>query len=233
MVKFILEELMNCPYCNYNRIYHLNTGQGKCSKCLKKFSLKKIQRDNDLVKAFCDNKSANESSKEIGLNYLSVKKRYDLFRVLIANYLEEQYNQYPVKEYDEYIYLPKSKKKIPKNIFDSHNFLTFNYNNTQVYNLLMPNLNSYKEQFLDDGLDETYFKEFSKFMMYNKIAKTTKRENTITRFWNFFESSIVKYKGINSENFIYYLKEYEFKFNYSKEKARELLTVILKKHLYT
>ena len=218
---------MNCPYCNHSNIYNLATGQKKCAKCLRKFSPKKIERDRKLIKAFCEDKNANECAKELGINYLTVKKRYELFRGLIANYLEEEYNRFSVDEYDEYIYLPKSKKKIPKNIFDSHNFLTFNYNTTKVYNLLMPKLNNYKEQFLDDGLDETYFKEFSKFMMFNKIAKTTKRENTITRFWEFFEESIIKYKGIDSENFIFYLKECEFKFNYSKEEAKAILQELL------
>ena len=228
MVKYF----MNCPYCNYNRVYELNTGQNKCAKCLKKFSLKKINRDKNIIDAFCENKSVNRCSKELKINYLTVKKRYDFFRVLIANYLEDEYNSYPVDEYDEYIYLPKSKKKVPENIFDSQNFLTFNYNTTQIYNLLMPNLNKYKEQFLDDGLDKTYFNEFSKFMMFNKIAKTAKRENTITRFWNYFEDSIVKYKGIDNGNFIYYLKECEFKFNYTKEEAKEILASLLKKNLH-
>jgi len=214
---------MYCPYCNHSHIYSLATGQSKCAKCLKKFSIKKIKRDAELVKVFCENKSVNKSSKELGINYVTVKKRFELFRSLIANYLEEQYNKYPVDEYDEYIYLPKSKKKIPRNIFDSQNFLTFSYKQTQIYNLLMPNINRYKEQFLDDGLDETYFKEFSKFMMFNKITKTTKRDNTITRFWNFFEESIVKYKGIDNENFIYYLKECEFKFNYTIDEQIEIL----------
>ena len=49
-------------------------------------------------------------------------------------------------------------------------------------------------------------------MMLNKISKIQKKENIIASFWIFFEESIVKYKGINKENFFYYLKEIEFKF---------------------
>jgi hypothetical protein len=108
--------------------------------------------------------------------------------------------------------------------------LTFTYDGDKVYNLLMPNLYKYKDQFLDDGLDETYFKEFSRFMMFNKITKTKKRENTITRFWSFFEEFIVQYKGIKNENFIYYLKECEFKFNYSHDEAKEILLHLLSSH---
>lgn len=228
MVRFF----MNCPYCNYSRTYTLASGQKKCAKCTKKFSSKKIQRDMEIINLFCENKSANECAKELEINYLTVQKKYELFRGLVAQYLEEAYHKYKVDEYDEYIYLPKSKKKIPKNIFDSQNFLTFCYQKTKVYNLLMPNLNKYKEELLDDGLDETYFKEFSRFMMFNKIAKTTKRENTITKFWNFFEESIVRYKGIENDNFIYYLKECEFKFNYTHDEAKEILLHLFNEYSY-
>ena len=110
------------------------------------------------------------------------------------------------------------------NIFDAQNFLTFNYGENKVYNLLMPNLNRYKQQFLSDNLDEVYFKEFSRFMMFNKIAKTKQLENTITQFWNYFEANILQYKGIDNDNFFYYLKECEFKFNYTKEEQYKVLS---------
>ncbi|WP_229860144.1 transposase [Candidatus Sulfurimonas baltica] len=175
-----------------------------------------------IIESFCENLSINQTSKKLSINYVSVKNRYELFRRLIANHLEESYRDKTVIEYDEYIYLPKSKKKIKENIFDAQNFLTFHYED-KVYNLLMTKLNIHKNQFLDDGVGDAYFKEFSKFMMYNKISKTQKRENIITKFWLFFEDSILKYKGIKDENFFYYLKEIEFKFNYEFEEQIEIL----------
>lgn len=105
--------------------------------------------------------------------------------------------------------------------------MTFNYED-KVYNLLMPRLHRYKNQFLDDGIEETYFKEFSRFMMLNKISKIQKKENIIASFWIYFEESIVKYKGINKENFFYYLKEIEFKFNYSIKEQKEILNTLVK-----
>ena len=100
--------------------------------------------------------------------------------------------------------------------------MTFNYED-KVYNLLMPTLHKYKHQFLDDEIEESYFKKFSTFMMMNKISKIEKKENIIASFWIFFEESIIKYKGINKENFFYYLKEIEFKFNYSIEQQKDIL----------
>lgn len=214
---------MKCIYCNHEKSYELKSGQLKCAKCKKKFSPKKIQTDLELINCFCENLSANQTCKELNLSYVTVKKRYELFRQLIASYLEENYQEKTVIEYDEYIYMQQSKKKIKENIFDAQNFLTFHYEN-KVYNLLMPNLGRYKNQFLDDGAGEIYFKEFSKFMRLNKVSKTKRRENLITQFWLFFEKSILKYKGVSDENFFYYLKEIEFKFNYEKDEQREILS---------
>ncbi len=213
---------MRCIYCDNKKLYELKTGQLKCSFCKKKFSSKKIEQNKNIIECFCDNLTINQAKDKLELNYITVSKKYKSFREKISIYLEEQYQDKDTIQYDEYIYLEKSKKQIKKNIFDAQNFLTFNYED-KVYNILMPNLHRYKEQFLDDGLEQTYFNEFSKFMMFNKIAKIQNKENIISRFWNFFEESIVRYKGINNENFFYYLKECEFKFNYSKEECKEIL----------
>jgi transposase-like protein len=218
---------MQCIYCNNKKLYELKSGQLKCSECKKKFSSKKIATDLALIECFCNDLSVNAATKTLHLNYVTVKVRYELFRNLITSYLEKEYQDKNVKEYDEYIYLPQSKKKIKENIFDAQNFLTFHYED-KIYNLLMPNLKMYKQQFLDDGAQSSYFKEFSKFMMLNKISKTQKKENIITRFWLFFEEAILKYKGVNDNNFVKYLKEIEFKFNYDSEEQQEILVSLLK-----
>lgn len=214
---------MKCIYCNNKKLYQLKSEQLKCSNCKKKFSIKKIDKDLKIIECFCNDLNINETSKKLDINYVTVKKRYDLFRQLIASRLEDEFKDKTVIEYDEYIYLEKSKRDIKENIFDAQNFLTFHYDN-KIYNLLMQNLNMYKNQFMDDGADEAYFKEFSKYMMFNKISKIQKKDNLITKFWIFFEKSILKYKGVRHENFFYYLKEIEFKFNYEQSLQKEILT---------
>ncbi|MFA6190824.1 MAG: transposase [Sulfurimonas sp.] len=213
---------MKCIYCNHEKLYELKSGQLKCAKCKKKFSAKRTETDSALIACFCENLTIHQASKKLSINYVTVKNRYKLFRQLIANFLEDAYKDKTVVEYDEYIYLEKSKKKIKENIFDAQNFLTFHYDD-KIYNLLMQNLSRYKNQFLDDGMEKVYFKEFSKFMMFNKISKTQKRENLITQFWLFFEKSILKYRGVSGENFFYYLKEIEFKFNYEESLQEKIL----------
>lgn len=218
---------MNCPYCNHIITYSLKTEQKKCAKCLRKFSTKKILFEKKVISLFCENYTIHKCVQEYNLNYVTIKKKYDNYRKQITNFLEDEYRNKEIIEYDEYIYLEQSKQKIKENIFDAINFMTFNYED-KVYNLLMPNLHRYKNQFLDDGVDENYFKEFSKFMMLNKISKIQKKENIIASFWIFFEESILKYKGINKDNFFYYLKEIEFKFNYSLIEQKDILYKLVK-----
>jgi len=221
----MLKYHMKCVYCNNEKLYQLKSGQLKCSTCKKKFSDKSVQVNSKLIKYFIENMSALSSAEKLNMNYVTVNKRFKSYRLLIANYLEDEYMGKNVIEYDEYIYLAKSKKKIKENIFDAQNFLTFNYDD-KVYNLLMPSITRYKSEFTDDGANEAYFKEFSKFMMYNKISKTQKMENLITKFWIFFEESILKYKGISDNNFFLYLKEIEFKFNYDVYEQKNILTTL-------
>ncbi|WP_200763081.1 hypothetical protein [Nitrosophilus alvini] len=219
--------IKECIYCKNEKLYRLKSGQLKCSKCKKKMSPKKIALDTAVIEAFCSGLNAYECSKKIGANYATVKKRYDLFRKKIALFLEEEYQKKKeVKEFDEYMYLERSKRKEKKYIFDAQNFLTFDYGG-KVYNLLMPDLKKYKSAFLQDGIEDVYYNQLSQFLRFNKIAKLEKRLNLITEFWDFFEEFIVKFKGVESENFFYYLKEAEFKFNYTIEEQKEILARIL------
>ncbi len=217
---------MNCIYCNHTKLYLLNNSSYKCSKCKKKFSIKKQKQKELIINCFCENLTVNQTKERLQINYITAKKHYDIIRKTISLYLENNYIQEKVTAYEEYVYIEKSKRNIKQNIFDAHNFLTFEYNN-KIYNLLMPSLQRYKEQFLNDGLEDVYFKEFSKFIRYNKISKIKQSQTLIQQFWDYFEYEILKYKGINKENFFYYLKEIEFKFNYTNKEQKQILIDII------
>ena len=186
----------------------------KCSVCKKKYSLTRVNQIKTLIQLFCINKNALETSKSLNITYVTVLKYYQKFRYLSAEYCEEHYHLHrtPNAQYEEYLYIEKSKRHDKTAIFDSHNFLTFSYGE-KVYTLLMPSLGMFKQQFLEDNLEEVYHKEFSKFMRTSKIIKISEHDNAITKFWHYFEHSITAFKGVSREHFPYYLKEAEFKFN--------------------
>lgn len=200
---------------------------GKCSRCKKKYSIDKILTDFAVIDSFCDGKNAYLTAQELALNYLTVKKRFDLLRLLITQHLETRYLQRTseVGEYEEYLYLEAAKRHDRRHIFDAHNFITFDYDGW-IYTLMMPSLYRHKHQFLADNLQEAYYEEFSKFLRLNRIAKLHKRHNQITRFWDYFESFILQFRGVKPDYFVYYLKEAEFKFNYPLVQQPEVLKTL-------
>jgi len=215
--------LIECIYCN-NFVYHLSDGRVKCSVCHKKTSKKRINKILNLIEIYVSNVSALEASKRVGISYVSVQKYYKDFRILSATICEREYEQLREKncEYEEYMYQENSKKNKDDVIFDAHNFLTFDYDG-HIYTILMPSLQRYKKQFLEDNLDKNYIKEFKKFQRDYKIIKVSKHLNNIVKFWDYFEKEILKYKGVNYNSFIYFLKEFEFKYNHKKDEAIDLI----------
>ena len=203
---------MKCISCNHKKLYHLQTGQLKCASCKKKFSPKKLEQKSKIIECFCNDLTAYQTATTLDSNYQTIKKEYENIRKQITTFLEEEYENKKIIEYDEYLYLEKSKNS-KTDMFQAKNFLTFHYEN-KVYNLLMPTIDRYKEFAV---------KDFSRFMSLNKISNTNTKQTIIKSFWEFFELSILKYKGIKEENFFYYLKECEFKFNYKKEEQKEIL----------
>jgi len=208
---------MKCIYCDHPQTYVLGDGLEKCTKCLRKFSPKKIAREQKVLSIFIDGSNAREASKLTGMHFLTIQKYYQNFRKTITHYSDTQYklHAHNVDEYDEYLYLPKSLKEFDQNIHKLQHFLTLSYNN-KVYNLMMPTI----QHFHYDLNDEQENKLLSKYLRFNKVAKLKTTENTITKFWSFFETFILQYKGVSDEQFIYYLKEAEWRFNCSKEEQK-------------
>ena len=216
--------ITECIHCKHTKLYKLANGHLKCASCKRKISPAKIEKINNIVDAFCKNLTAREASKECKCSYMTAKTHYDHMRLLITQYLEDQYNKHTgeIKEFDEYFYLEKSKKKSEDTIFDIQNFLTFDYGG-KVYNILMPSLRKYRTNLLDDGMQHEYYNQLSRFITFRRVAKLEHLDNTIIKFWSFFEENIKRYRGVDRENFIYYLKEFEFKFNYTQEEQKNIL----------
>ena len=218
-----MKYLTKCLYCN-NFVYLLSDGRIKCSRCDKKVSLERANKIITLIQCYVENESALHLAKRLQISYVSVQKYYETFRILSAQISENEYEELRnLKcEYEEYFYLESSKKLKREAVFDAHNFLTFDYDN-HIYTLLMPSLHKYKTQMLEDNVEDAYIDEFKKFKRESKIIKVSKKVNNIVKFWEYFELSILKYKGVDINRFAYFLKEFEFKYNHSKESAKDLL----------
>ena len=200
---------MKCIYCEHPYTYALADKQQKCGKCKRKFSPRKIKREKILNELFVSGMNAKEASRQTKMHFATVQKYYESFRRNIALYSDEMYqhNSHRVTGYDEYLYLPKSLK-VEENIHRLQHFLTMSYDD-KVYSIMMPRTRDIHY----DSEDAQSNKLLLKYLMFNKVAKLSKAQNTITKFWEYFESFICQYKGVSEEQFIYYLKEAEWRFN--------------------
>ena len=215
---------MKCIYCSSLNLYKLKNGHIKCAKCKRKFSPLKVEREKRIIALFCKGLNTLQASEESGYSYITIHKKFMNYRYKIVSYEDEKFEKKrKINEYDEYIYLEKKKRKDKKYIFDAKNFLTFDYDNGKIYNMLLPELSRFKDNFLRDNLDNTYYKEFLKYLKWHRVSNLKKQENNIVKFWNFFENQIIKYKGIKEENFFFYLKEIEFRYNYNNLECNNFL----------
>ena len=52
-----------CPYCDSKQLYILKNGHIKCSWCKRKYSLKKIQTNQKIIQAFCEDENIPSEKK--------------------------------------------------------------------------------------------------------------------------------------------------------------------------
>ena len=212
------DQKTRCIYCGA-RTYELSDGRVLCKECKKKSSPKKIQRILAVVEKFCVQTSALTCSKELGISYVSVATIYKKLRSLIL--LNTQSNPIDLNEcdYDEYLFLYKNKKNSAQALFDAYNFLVFAYQD-YVYTKPLPPLYRFNVD------DESHSKEFARFLNCNRIAKMEKQNKTILKFLEFLETYMSRFRGVENENFIYYLKAAEFLFN-NPDNAQQKLRFLL------
>jgi len=210
-------KITNCPYCNSRTLYTLKDNYKKCKDCNKKFSLKKIDTDIKIIEGFCNNTPALNLSKHLNVNYRTVSNRYDIFRKLIANYLEELYyiSIQDNTSYEEFYYFnEKQLQKKNKSLYEAINIIGF-YTNNRVYTLLMPSLPKAPMQDKDE--------DFERYLKWHKLQSQNSYATPLKEFWEFLKQSLKKYKGVNQDNFFFYLKECEFKYNFTKPICKALL----------
>ena len=197
---------MSCVYCGHYILYKLKDGNFKCAKCKRKFSPTKLSRKAKILKGFLEGLNPNEISKKYDISYASVVKEIKNIRIIMAKICEDEFlKKNEIKEFEEYIYIPN------KNIKKAQNFLTIDFGG-KIYNIMLSSLKNY-------NFNE---KEINNMLKQSRIIKIYEKK-LIKEFWEYFENFMKRFKGVKEENFFYYLKEAEFRFNNYKIKLENLI----------
>jgi len=186
-----------CIYCSHYILYKLSDGNLKCAKCKRKFSPKKYKRKKIILDEFLNGLNPNEISKKHNFSYVSVVNEIKNIRIEMAQICEDKFlEKNNICEFEEYLYIPN------KDIYKAENFLTIDYGGL-IYNIMLSDMKNY------ENLDE---KEIKSMFLQSRIIKI-QNQLKIQQFWDYFEIFMKKYRGVKKNNFFYYLKEAEFRFN--------------------
>ena len=197
---------MSCIYCGHYILYKLKENNYKCARCKRKFSPRKIDRKAKILKSFLNQLTPTQIAKKYNFAYASVVSEIRNIRLIMAKICEEKFlAKQEVREFEEYLYIPN------KDIYKAQNFLTIDYGD--IYNIMLSDMKNY----------ENYTqKEIKSLFLQSRIIKY-QNHIKIQEFWDYFEIFIKKFRGVNKNNFFYYLKEAEFRFNKFEIKLEDII----------
>lgn len=230
-----------CIFCKSNELYKLKDKRIKCKNCNKKYSIKKLKRDLELLYYFYLEISARRAANEMNLDYGVVHRKFMDFRKLISEYCNNQAKKLNGElELDESYFGGKRKGKRGRGAFNKAIVFGILERKGKVYTLIVPNVQ--KDTLMDAIKDKTKkgsvfytdtWKSYNSLHQYGKhnkirhndgeFAKGKNHINGIEGFWSYAKERFHKYHGIRKNNYPFYLKEMEFRFNHRNEKVFNLL----------
>lgn len=223
--------MKQCIYCNSSKLYIKSTTQYKCITCKRTWSENKYRKECSLIDSFLKNETILEATQKRKIHYSVGKKIYFKLRLILTNYAQEQYAKQsePFTQYDEFYYLPYTKKNDSKYLLDAIGIFGMLYDEW-VYTLLLPDqFASFKRLVEHD--EEIEHEAYARYLASHKLTHIKSFEHRLGEFWNFFETFMSHFKGVKKENIIYYLKEAEFKFNHSYEEQYAILMHLWKQNM--
>ena len=215
-LRGILKTFENCPFCKSESIGKVRRNFYKCYGCRREWSIRKgsilegvkipLSKFILAIKLFILEVPVNKAYKELGISYNTTHKIYQRIRKAIFNFVSRE---------DEV--LKGAMDKIP------------------VFGILERN-GKVKVEIVEDVSAETILRETIKKVKRGSIIYTDQFNgfrheridksvrfsngrvyiNGIEGFWSYAKERLLKFHGVSRENFVYYLKELEFRYNNRK-----------------
>ena len=185
--------------------------------------------------------SARKASKELKLNYKTIQSRFMQFRRKIAEYCNQEARELNGEvEIDESYFGGKRKGQRGRGAKNKTIVFGILERKGKVHTKIVENVSA--ETLMGEIKNKTKkgsvfytdgWKSYASLEQYGKhnIIRHDKDEfvenhnhiNGIEGFWSFAKERFHKYHGINKNNYPFYLKEMEFRFNHRNESIFNLL----------
>jgi len=230
-----------CIFCDSNTLYKLADKRVKCEHCKKKYSLSQLKRDMQMLFYFYLELSAKKTADEMNLDYGVVHRKFMQFRKKIAVYCNQEAKKLNGElELDESYFGGKRKGNRGRGAHNKAIAFGILERNGRVHTMIVENVS--KETLMKEIENKTQkgsvfytdgWKSYASLEQYGKhniirhdkdeFAKEKNHINGIEGFWSFAKERFHKYHGIKKNNYPFYLKEMEFRFNHRNESVFNLL----------
>jgi len=233
-----------CAFCGSYSTYRLADRRVKCGKCKKRYSLTKLAKDLEILHFFALEISANRTARELNLSYKTVSSRYMFFRERIAEYEEKTFRKLSGElELDETYFGGKRKGKRGRGALNKAIVFGVLERNGKVYTTVVPDVTAATlmkeiEEKTEKGsvFYTDCFKSYGSLRRFGKHSRVNHEKtfgrgrnhiNGLEGFWSFAKERFHKYHGIDRENYPWYLKEMEFRYNHRNvDIFKKLITII-------
>ncbi|MFH0955474.1 MAG: IS1595 family transposase [Candidatus Micrarchaeota archaeon] len=232
-----------CWFCGSYGLSRLGDKRVWCGKCRTKYSLKKLRTDLRVLYYFYLEVSARKCARELSLNYKTVSSRYSEYREAIVQFTLQEFKKLHGKvEADESYFGGKRKGNRGRGAFNKQAVFGVLERNGRVYTAVVDNVSA---KTLFEHIKKTTrkgsvfytddFKSYKDLKQYGKHSRIKHSKafgrghnhiNGIEGFWSYAKERFHKYHGINKQNYLAYIKEMEFRFNYRNEQLYPLLVGI-------
>jgi len=230
-----------CIFCDKNQLYNLKNKKLKCKNCKKYYSLRKLKREIEILYYFYLEISARKTAKELELNYRLVHRNFMQFRRAIANFCAKEVQKLKGElELDESYFGGKRKGKRGRGANNKAIVFGILERKGKVYTVIVPDVSAdtligaIKEKtkkgsvfFTDDWKSYNSLEQYGKHNTIkhseDEFANNHNHINGIEGFWSYAKERFHKYHGINRNNYPFYLKEMEFRYNNRNSNLFKLL----------
>lgn len=230
-----------CIFCDKYGLYRLADKRVKCKHCNKRYSLLKLKKDLQVLYYFYLEVSARKTAKELSLDYQTVQSRFMQFRKLIAEYCNQEAKRLNGElEIDESYFGGKRKgqrgrgaenKAIVFGILERkgkvHTVIVQDVSAKTLMNEIQNKTNKGSVFYTDGWKSYASLEQYGKHNIIDHdkelVDNNHNHINGIEGFWSFAKERFHKYHGIDKENYPFYVKEMEFRFNHRNESVFNLL----------
>ena len=240
--KKVLKDFKSCPHCKKRKLWETKRFTYKCSFCLKEWSIRtdsilsgwriSIAKFLTAIKLFEMETTALKVSKEIKISYMTTLKLLKLFRKKIIS-LKIKKDFDGEIELDESYFGGKNKGNKGRKVKTKIPVFGILERNGRVHLEVVKGVDkktllglTIKKVKRGSLIYTDCFKSYNGLVSYGfkheRINKTKTFANGkvyvngIEGFWSYAKGRLLKYHGVGKDNFIYYLKELEFRYNNRK-----------------